>query len=142
MVKGCIHFQLWALVASMPCAEALQRLTTSLNIAPITKAYIVLQRMISDYRDLEGCACLLLTLKKEPLESTQKAGFYLNSREGRQGSDYRTGCKCHCCKSNIVASLKMYVSVCASGLRGPSLRLDTKVQHNTVWKHSPEIDQS
>lgn len=84
MVKRSIQIQLWPLVASKACAEAQQRLTTSLNIAPITKAYIVLQRMISDYRDLEGCACLLLTLKKEPLEPPQKAGFYLNSREGRQ----------------------------------------------------------
>lgn len=55
--------QLWFLVASKLCAESQRRLTTSLNIAPITKAYIVQQRMISDYRDLEGCACLLLTLK-------------------------------------------------------------------------------
>lgn len=78
-VKRRIHIQLWALVFS----EALQRLTTSLNIAPI-KAYIVLRGMMSDYRNLEGCACLLLTLKKEPLKPTQKAGFYLKSKEGGQ----------------------------------------------------------
>lgn len=33
----------------------------------------------------------MFTLKKDPLEPTEKEGFYLNSREGRQGSDYRPG---------------------------------------------------
>lgn len=70
------------MVASNP--KALKRLTTSLSVPPITKTYIVLQWVISDFRGLEGCACLLLTFKKEPLEATQDAGFYLNSREGSQ----------------------------------------------------------
>lgn len=82
--KRSIYIQLWALVATKPCVEALWRLTTSLNIAPNTKAYIVFQGMISDHRNLERCAGLLLTLKDEPLEPPQRAGFYLNIRDGRQ----------------------------------------------------------
>lgn len=82
--KRSIYIQLWALVATKPCVEALWRLTTSLNIAPNTKAYIVFQGMISDHRNLERCAGLLLTLKDEPLEPPQRAGFYLNTRDGRQ----------------------------------------------------------
>lgn len=66
---------LWALLASK--SEALRRLTACLNVAPIPKGYIVLQGVIGDYRGLERCACLLLTLKKEALETLQNAVFLL-----------------------------------------------------------------
>ena len=46
--------------------------------------------------------------------------------------------KCCCCNSNIMVTLKTYVSVCAQELGGPSLGVDTKVWHNTVWKQ-PEL---
>lgn len=123
---------LWALLASK--SGALKRLTTCLNIAPIPKAYIVLLGVIGDYRGLQRCACLLLTLKKEALEPLQNAVFLL-PLGGRKSAIVEDVFFCQSYKSNIVPSLRINLCVCAKELRGPSLRLDTKVQYNAVWNN-------